>query len=1013
MTDKTTMRKDLGGQEISRQLKNSSSQTYWSSLEDLSRTDEFVEMVGREFPEQADQLMDSESRRNFLKLMGASFALGGLSACTIQPQEKIVPQVRAPEELIPGKPSYFASAYPDHGYGFGVLVESHMGRPTRVDGNVAHPASLGGSSSAMQASILDLYDPDRLQTITNAGRLSTPSVFWEQLDKQLNVHSMQDGQSLRVLMQTSTSPTEADLLSAIQSRYPGFKWHQFEPHNRDNYFEGSDIAFGKHLNCDYDFSKAKVIFSFDSDFTRKGSTNARYAKQFSAARKVRDGQSSMNRLYMAEPSPTSTGSLADHRWAMNSASMEVLALQIARALNVSFTSRGKSENALPTEMVRAIADDLFANKGKSLVIAGESCSPELHALVHAINNKLKNVGSTVFYRTPVEISSESQKTSFGELIKDMNNGDVKSLIVLGGNPLFHAPVDSGFADAFSKVDFRVHLTSHVNDTSEHCHWQVASSHYLEAWGDIRAFDGTVSIIQPLIKPLYKSISRLELLGFMAGKAGLSGIELVKRHWETHTLEANFATFWRKTLHDGVMANTKFDELTPKINNLRLSDHFGILLEEDLVELQLRPDPMIDDGRFSNNGWLQESPRPISKLTWDNAAIVSPKTAERLRLKSNHMADLRLGDLSLKLPVWVLPGQAENVITVHTGFGQQGFGRVSNGSGFNAYLLATTSNPDGNVGLKVIASFDKYELACTQEHSKMTDGYERIDELGTATFEDRKLIRESTFKEYKRNPDFAHEGVHDPPDDMTLYNRSDHEYDGYAWGMVVDLGVCGGCNVCAIACQSENNIPVVGKEQVLNGRELSWIRIDRYYKGEIENPRIVHQPVTCMHCENAPCEVVCPVAATVHSKEGLNDMIYNRCVGTRYCANNCPYKVRRFNFLQYANRTSESLKLQRNPDVTVRSRGVMEKCTYCVQRINQARIESKKSGIPIKDGQIQTACQQACPSDAIIFGDINDPASQVSKYKASKLNYGILTDLNTRPRTTYLAAVRNPNPSIEV
>ena len=544
------------------------------------------------------------------------------------------------------------------------------------------------------------------------------------------------------------------------------------------------------------------------------------------------------------------------------------------------------------------------------------------------------------------------------------------------------------------------------------------SRFKEAGWSFSSFGGIDKVKEKFEAFVHQEYNKKEFLNAEhIKKSAESGLDLLKDHWEAQSLEANFAIFWRKTLHDGVMAGTQFPQLTPKLRKIPIPAGFGKLTEEDVVELQLLPDPMIDDGRFANNGWLQESPRPISLLTWDNAALVSPKTAKRLRLKKQRMADFRLGELSLKLPVWILPGQAENVITVHTGFGQKKLGRVANEAGFNAYLLSTTEHPTGNTGLEASATFEEYNLACTQDHSKMTDGYERTDELGTSTFEDRKLIRESTFAEYKANPDFAHEGVHDPADDMTLYNREDHKWDGaedkYAWGMVIDLTVCGGCNACAIACQSENNIPVVGKEQVLNGREMSWVRIDRYFKGEIDDPRIVHQPVACMHCENAPCEVVCPVAATVHSKEGLNSMIYNRCVGTRYCANNCPYKVRRFNFLQYSDRETESLKLQRNPNVTVRSRGVMEKCTYCVQRINQARIEAKKSGNPIKDGDVCIPCENACPSDAIVFGNINDSESRVSKYKSNKLNYGILTDLNTRPRTTYLAAIRNPNPEIEV
>ena len=484
---------------------------------------------------------------------------------------------------------------------------------------------------------------------------------------------------------------------------------------------------------------------------------------------------------------------------------------------------------------------------------------------------------------------------------------------------------------------------------------------------------------------------------MAGKAGTPALELIRQYWESQRLDANFSTFWRRALHDGSIAGTESAVKTAQVSTpLALASGFAHIPGEEDLELQLRPDPMIGDGRDANNGWLQETPRPITKLTWDNAALISPATAERLRLQNERLADLRIGDSTLKAPIWVVPGQADGVITLNFGFGQKFGGRVSQGAGFDAYTLSSSSQPRGGLGLQITGSFDRYPLASTQEHHSM---------------EGRKLVRQTSLENYKHHPHFAHEGIHDPPDDLTLYNRTDHQYDGYAWGMIIDLNSCMGCNACALACQAENNIPVVGKDQVLNGREMAWIRVDRYYKGELDDPGIVHQPVPCMQCENAPCEVVCPVAATVHSAEGLNDMVYNRCVGTRYCANNCPYKVRRFNFLLYTDKESESLKLQRNPDVTVRPRGVMEKCTYCVQRINLARIEAKKSGEAIGDGEITTACEQACPTESIVFGNINDPKSRVSHYKASELNYGILTDLNTRPRTTYLAALKNPNPEI--
>jgi molybdopterin-containing oxidoreductase family iron-sulfur binding subunit len=536
------------------------------------------------------------------------------------------------------------------------------------------------------------------------------------------------------------------------------------------------------------------------------------------------------------------------------------------------------------------------------------------------------------------------------------------------------------------------MGTHTNETSELTHWHIPESHYLESWSDNRSHTGLASIVQPLIKPLYKSKSVHDLLAILTDEPGVPGLEIVSKYWETQGIGA---VDWRRSLHDGFIDGSVYPSLDLQTDQLTIPETTGRIADDDELEIHFRPDPMIWDGRFANNAWLQETPKPITKLTWDNAALVSPRTAERLRLKGETLAKLRFDGREIDAAVWVVPGQADGVVTLHLGYGQQSAGRVGRGLGFNAYALRTSTAFWSGVGLKIAASYASYRLASTQDHGSM---------------EDRNLIRMATLKEYKDNPNFA-DGPHDPPDDLTLHNRTDHQYNGYSWGMVIDLGACTGCNACSIACQAENNIPVVGKDQVLNGREMSWIRIDRYYNGDIDNPEIVHQPVPCMHCENAPCELVCPVAATSHSDEGLNDMTYNRCVGTRYCANNCPYKVRRFNFLQYADRDTESLKLQRNPDVTTRSRGVMEKCTYCVQRINMARIEAKKANVKIADGDFSTACEQACPTDAIVFGDINDPESRVSALKASPLNYGILTELNTRPRTTYLAGIKNPNPEI--
>ena len=987
-------RKNIDLSAIRSRLEAAQGQEYWRSLDQLAQTEEFAAMVQREFPEQAAELKDPVSRRNFLKLMSASLALGGLSSCTIQPSEKIVPQVRAPENVIPGKPQYFASAASLGGIGMGILVESHMGRPTKIEGNPEHPSGSRGSNALVQASILDLYDPDRSQTVKNAGRISAWSIFLADLTQRLSAHEANGGAGLRILTQTVTSPTLGHQLQALRDKFPQAQWHQYEPVNRDNARAGTQMAFGEPVHASYDLAKAKVILSLDADFTYSGAGNVRHARDFVAGRSVRNGQKASNRLYAVESSPTATGSVADHRLALGTAHIEALALKVAQGLGIGWEGPSvPADFSAHDAWISALVDDLKAHRGQSLVLAGDQQAPAVHALAHAINHALGNAGATVHYTEPLEVESVDQRESLSTLVADMNAGQVESLFILGGNPVYDAPVDLDFAAALDKVGYRVHLGLYDNETSELCHWHIPESHFLEAWSDTRAHDGLATIVQPLIRPLYKSKSAHDLLAVLNGQPGVPDLDIVRQYWEGQGLDA---IAWRRALHDGFVEGARPQAQSVQLGPLRLPATTGNLPAEEDLEIHFRPDPLLWDGRFANNAWLQETPKPITKLTWDNAALVSPATAERLRLKSEFLAELRFDGRTINAAVWIVPGQADGVVTLHLGYGQQRSGRVGRDTGFNAYALRPTAALWSGGGLQVSGSYDGYRLACTQDHHSM---------------EDRNLLRQASLDYYQAHPHFAHEGAHDPPDDLTLHNRTDHQYTGYAWGMVIDLGACIGCNACAMACQAENNIPIVGKDEVLNGREMPWIRVDRYYKGSLDNPQIVHQPVPCMQCENAPCELVCPVAATTHSDEGLNDMTYNRCVGTRYCANNCPYKVRRFNFLQYADRDTESLKLQRNPDVTTRSRGVMEKCTYCVQRINQARIEAKKANRTIGDGEIVTACEQACPTEAIVFGDINDPESRVTALKESPLNYGILTELNTRPRTTYLASIKNPNPKI--
>ncbi len=593
----------------------------------------------------------------------------------------------------------------------------------------------------------------------------------------------------------------------------------------------------------------------------------------------------------------------------------------------------------------------------------------------------------------------------------MNAGKVDLLVILGGNPAYDAPADLNFADALTsgKVPLRVHHGLYQNETAELCQWHVNATHELETWGDARAYDGTVSIIQPLIAPLYNGKSALEFVALLSGQADATGYDLVRAYWQKQHTGADFEQFWRKSLHDGWVAGTafgpkdlRFASVSPKVGESQKSD-------PNAIELNIRRDPTIYDGQFSNNGWLQELPKPMTKLTWDNAVLIGPKMADRLQIASKDVVELTLSGNELNGKkvtgaAWIQAGHPDNSVTVFLGYGRKRAGRVGTAQGFDAYELRTSAAPWTASGVTIRKTGDTYELASTQ-------GYQSMD---TPDGAHRPLVRETTLEEYKKEPNFAKE--EETPYELSLYKPYPYKEEDYAWGMTIDLNSCVGCNNCMLACQSENNIAVVGKEQTQLGRHMHWIRVDAYYQGDRDNPRAFFQPVPCMQCENAPCEVVCPVGATNHSSEGLNDMVYNRCVGTRYCSNNCPYKVRRFNFLLFQDWETPQYKMMRNPDVSVRSRGVMEKCTYCVQRINERRIDAEREDRKINDSQheneLQTACQQSCPAGAIVFGNINDPNSKVSKLKAQSRNYSLLGELNTRPRTTYLAEVRNPNPGLE-
>jgi len=960
----------------------------WRSLGELERSQASFHALDHEFPSRSSGDDPPPNRREFWRLMGASMSLAGLSGCTRQPVEKIVPYVDPPEQIVPGKPLFFATAMPLPGSAIGLLVETHMGRPTKVEGNPLHPASLGATDIFAQASVLTLYDPDRSQAVIRMGQISSWISFLAALNGELDAHRADRGARLRLLTDEISSPTLDRQIRSFLAAFPAAKWHQYEPVSRDNARAGAKLAFGEAVNPTYRFDNAETILALDADFL-SAPGNVRHARGFALNRNARKG--TMSRLYSVESMVSLTGAIADHRLPIPCAGVADLAFTIAQALGVPVTANDPGPHA---KWVQAVAQDLQAHKGKCLVLAGDAQPPIVHALAHAMNLQLGNVGNTVVFTESAEQAPADQNQSLRELTAEMRTGRVNTLLIFGGNPVYNAPADLQFQEALLKVAFRVHLSPYDDETSTLCHWHIPEAHFLEAWGDARVFDGAVSIIQPMIAPLYGGKTRYELMNAMLGMADRSTYEIVREFWKSQR-PAEFEAAWRRWLHDGIIENTA---LSPK--QVRLVAGFAPHARAQRsgisgLEISFRPDPSLWDGRFANNGWLQELPKPVTRLTWDNAALFSPRTAQRLGLAQTDIIELRFHGRSVKAPVWIVPGHADESVTVHLGHGRTRAGRVGNRTGFNAYLIRHSEQPWFADGLEVLKTGDRGELACAQEHH-MLGG--------------RAIVRAGTLSDFRRDPEFAHHAAHSPEHALSIYPG--FRYEGHAWGMAIDLNSCIGCNACVVACQAENNIPVVGKREVIRGREMHWIRIDTYHRGDERNPETFFQPMLCQHCENAPCEVVCPVNATVHNAEGLNQMIYNRCVGTRYCSNNCPYKVRRFNFFLYNDWETPSLKLLRNPNVTVRSRGVMEKCTYCVQRINAARTAAEKEDRTVRDGEILTACQQACPTQAIVFGDINDRNSRVARLKREPLNYGVLEELNTRPRTTYLARIRNPNPELE-
>lgn len=1023
--------------------------SYWRSFGELVKSKTFNKFLHREFQEGASELSDP-SRRSFMKLMGASAALAGVSGCGLRkPVQTIRPYVKMPENLIPGKANYYATTMNVGPDVTGLLVESHEGRPTKIEGNPLHDSSLGTTSVFHQASILDLYDPDRLKHSMKNGSVKSRDRIVEYFNELGADYRKKRGSGLSILTQSEMSPTFYRLLSVVNKVFPKAKVFRYDPVNFDNQTEGLMLATGKRIVPMYDFEKADIVVSFDSDFIGNEVNRLSNEKGFSARRDP-DHRDGMNRLYVFENNYSVTGAKADHRIRLKSGDVEgvsyLVAWELLKRADVSSaisqkllleikTQANNYKGLVKKKVINAIVDDIMKNIGSSLFVAGIKQSPSVHATVAILNQVFKNVSKTVNYTeipfSDFDLNKKTSFNSFDKLVQNIDDGEVQALLILGGNPRFDAPSDLNFGPKLKKVKQSLHLTVSENETSELCDWVVPMSHYLESWGDATSLAGVSSIVQPLISPMYDSFTSIEVLTYLLGYRS-SGYANVRKTWRAKDKSIDFNAAWKKWLHTGVISR-KPNLINGKVVNSAgiqklVSSHKPRLNEE--IELVFNVDYSVFDGRFINNGWLQECPDPITKLTWDNAALVSPKTAKRLGLPALKgvkdietafqnpldVMTIKVGPRSLETVFLVVPGHADDSISVFLGYGRKNVGRVGHDTGFNTYYLRSSNMPWVVPAVTVSSTNKTYELATTQEHGSM---------------EGRPLVAEATLTEYKEHPNFAQEMEHFPPMESLW---EEHKYDkGYQWGMSIDLSKCSGCNACVIGCQSENNIPIVGKKEVLNGREMHWIRLDRYFEGEKgeEDPRVVQQPMTCLQCENAPCEQVCPVAATTHSEDGLNQMTYNRCIGTRYCSNNCPVKVRRFNFFDYHQRNPQSVKKDRkhlfdyvkepdpsiqkqfNPDVTVRMRGVMEKCTFCVQRIKKAKVDAKLEDRQIRDGEIQPACSQACSADAIVFGNINDPESRVSKLKKKQRDYQILKGLHLKARLSYIAAITNPHPLLEV
>ena len=958
---------------------------YWRCLEEAA-TPDFLAYLAEEVPRFAAAAASSFDRRRFLELMAASLALGGLAACGPEeaPRDRVA-YVEQPEGIVPGRARAYATATLQDGMAEGVLVTHQMGRPIKVEGNPDHPASLGATSAAGQAAILSLYDPHRAQTVTHGGGIAAWQDLATAVIERRRALIARGGEGFRLLTGAATSPTLVAQIAVLRKEFPAMRWHRWEAVHRDEEAAAMRLAFGRPLDLVPDFAKADIVLAVESDCVDGAPGRLAHARAIAARRRAAELKGAMSRLYAIESTPTLIGVKADHRLVLAPGQIDAALRIVAASLGAA--PRDWAAIAHPHgAALRAIADDLARAKGRALVHVGREQPAAVHALALAINAALGAFGTILAVIEPVEGQPDQP---IQELARDLHDGKVDTLVIIGTNPAYSAPADLDFAAALGRAGLSIALSQYADETAARCHWHVPQAHAFEGWGDARAFDGTITLMQPQVRPIFGGRTAHEMLALWLGEPQPDGAAIVRDAWQDYARAhgiADFDAFRSDALRAGVVPNSA----APHVTAAPKSDFVRTLPPSPAASgltLLFRADIGLWDGRHAENGWLQELPRPFTRLTWDNAALIAPRTAERLGVTESDVVELARGSRTVQAPVWIMPGQAEDCITLPLGYGRAQAGPIGTGIGFDAYRLRTTDAPWQAAGATLAKAAGRHVFAPVQ-HYAMTDG--------------RDLLSEGTLAAFLAQPDFLrHAGSAD-----SLYPA--FADTGIAWAMSINLNSCIGCGACVVACQAENNSPVVGKDEVLRGRDMHWLRVDRYYEGTLDAPSIAFQPVPCMQCENAPCEIVCPVQATVHDSEGLNVMVYNRCVGTRFCSNNCPYKVRRFNFFDYAGRNPR-LRQSWNPEVTVRDRGVMEKCTYCVQRTRQAMIDADRDDRPIRDGEVKTACQQACPAEAIAFGNRNDGASEVARRKASPLDYVMLEALNTRPRTSYEAIIRNPNP----